>query len=302
MSAGEPAVHGEPRRPQRICSLVPSATEIVAALGFADCLVGVSAECDWPAEVRDLPVVSASRVDTDTLPAREVDQAVQGAIADGRSLYAVDRELMVQLDPDLVLTQDLCEVCAVSSRDLRSLHPVHAETISLDARSIAEIEECVRTLAERLGVPERGRDVVGDMQARIGVVRQLVDGRPRPRVFVSEWLDPPFAAGHWVPEMVSLAGGSGVLGSAGDASFRTTWAAVRAAEPELVVLAPCGFDADRTAREAQLPPLGCPAVAVDANAYFSRPSPRVADGVAQLGFLLHPEVAPDPSLPFIDLS
>lgn len=302
MRAAQRAAEGEgSQRPQRICSLVPSATEIVADLGLADWLVGVSAECDWPAEVRSLPAVSASRVDARTLSAREVDQAVQEALAGGRSLYAVDQELLERLAPDLIITQDLCEVCAVSSRELERLRSIPAETISLDARSIADIEACVLTLADRLGVSERGHAVVAEMRERIVEVRQLVDGRQRPRVFVSEWLDPPFAAGHWVPEMTSLAGGSEVLGRPGEASFRTTWAEVQAAEPELTVLAPCGLDTIQAAREARLPPLGCRAVAVDANAYFSRPSPRVAYGIAQLGYLLHPEVVPDPSLPFVEL-
>lgn len=136
------------------------------------------------------------------------------------------------------------------------------------------------------------------MRARIEAVRHLVEGRDRPHVFVCEWPDPPFAAGHWVPEMASLAGGMEILGNAGETSFQTTWEAVRAAGPDIVVLAPCGFDAETAARESDLPGLGCRVVAVDANAYFSRPSPRVAEGVAQLGFLLHPDVVPDPELPF----
>lgn len=273
----------------------------MASLGLTDRLVGVSAECDWPREVRGLPVVSASRVDTSTLPARDVDEAVRAAVAEGRSLYGVDQELIERLDPDLILTQDLCAVCAVSSRELGSVSPVGAETISVDAHSIADIATCVRMLAERLGTPERGRAVADAMNARIDDVRDRVADLPRPDVFVCEWPDPPFAAGHWVPEMVTAAGGGMVLGRAGEPSFQTTWAAVRAARPDLVVLAPCGFDAERTARDARLPPLDCPVVAVDANAYFSRPSPRVADGVAQLGFLTHPEAVPDPGLPAIAL-
>lgn len=299
-----------PPYPTRICSLLPSATEIVAWLGLADRLVGVSAECDWPAEVRDLPVVTASRIDTQTLPGREVDEAVRAAIADGRSLYGIDEELVERLDPDLVITQDLCAVCAVSSQELGSLCSVSAETVSLDARSIPEIERCVLTLADRLGVPVRGKQVVAEMQERQHDMRERVRGRGQPRVFVCEWVDPPFAAGHWVPEMVALAGGSEILGRAGAPSFQTTWEAVRAAGPDLIVLAPCGFDADRTAREARqgvsggawLRSLGCPVVAVDANARFSRPAPRVAEGVAQLGFLLHPEVVPDPGLPSVRLA
>jgi iron complex transport system substrate-binding protein len=288
-------------RPRRICSLLPSATEIVAALGLADSLVGVSAECDWPPEVRGLPVVTAARVDMSVLSSLAIDEAVRQAVGEARSLYAIDQELVEELEPDLIVTQDLCAVCAVSSTEVGALSPVSADTISLEARSIAGIEACVLLLAEHLGVPERGRAVVAAMERRIAEVRDRVSGLPRSRVFVCEWLEPPFAAGHWVPEMVELAGGHEVLGRAGEPSFRTTWAAVEAASPELVVLAPCGFDAARTAGEARLPPLGCRAVAVDANAYFSRPAPRVADGVAQLAFLLHPSAVPDPGLPFVEL-
>jgi iron complex transport system substrate-binding protein len=288
-------------RPLRVCSLLPSATEIVAMLGMADCLVGVSAECDWPDQVRGLPVVSASRIDTSTLSARQIDEAVRRAVASGHSLYAVDAELIGRLNPDLIITQDLCAVCAVSSGELSTLGTVSAETITADARSIAGIGACVLKLASRLGVPERGQAVAEAMNTRINLTRDRVRGRPRRAVFVCEWPDPPFAAGHWVPEMVEAAGGTPVLGRAGEPSFPTTWAAARQAQPELVVLAPCGFDAERTARTAQVPPLGCPVVAVDANAYFSRPSPRIADGIAQLGHLTHPEAVPDPGLPAITI-
>lgn len=291
------------RVPRQICSLLPSATEIVAALGLADRLVGVSAECDWPPEVRGLPVVSAARVETSALASLAIDQAVRAAIADGRSLYAVDEELIATLEPDLVITQDLCAVCAVSSGDVKTLRAVEAEVFSLDPRTMAEIEAGILSLAERLAVPGRGAAVVEAMEAKIARVHEAVTALERRRVFVAEWLDPPFAAGHWVPEMVAFAGGEDVLGRAGEASFPTTWATALERSPELVVLAPCGFDARRAAREAEarLPSLPCRAVAVDANAYFSRPSPRVSDGVTQLAFLLHPEAMPDPGLPWIEL-
>ena len=285
----------------RICSLLPSATEIVAALGLTDCLVGVSAECDWPPEVRGLPVVTAARIDTGELGSLEIDRAVREAITDGRSLYAIDEELIDALAPDLILTQDLCEVCAVSAAEVSRLCKVESEVVSLDPRTMAEIEDSVLRLAERLEVPDRGAAVVAEMRAKVARVRELVAGRKPRRAFVAEWLDPPFAAGHWVPEMIELAGGEEVLGRAGEASFPTTWETVRERSPELVVLAPCGFDAVRAAREANPPPLPCRVVAVDANAHFSRPAPRVADGVAQLAFLLHPEVVPDPGSPWIEL-
>ena len=278
----------------RICSLLPSATEIVGALGLTGALVGRSAECDWPPEVRDLPVVTAARVDTDALASLEIDRAVRDALADGRSLYALDEELIEELAPDVILTQDLCAVCAVSSDDVGRLCGVDAAVLSFDPRGIAGIEDSVRELAGELGVAERGEEVVAEMEEKIGRARERVAGLDPVRVFVAEWLDPPFAAGHWVPEMVAHAGGHEVLGIAGRASFATTWTAVLERRPELVVLAPCGFDATRTAREAETPPLPCRVVAVDANAYFSRPAPRIADGIAQLAFLLHPDVVPDP--------
>jgi iron complex transport system substrate-binding protein len=263
--------------------------------------VGRSHECDWPPEVRDLPVVTASRVDTTQLSGLEVDTAVREALADGRALYALDEALVDELEPELVITQDTCEVCAVSSDEVR-LCGIAAEVISLDARTIAEVEDTVHALAARLGVPEKGREVAGAMRARLVEVSEAVRDLDRPRVFVAEWLDPPFAAGHWVPEMVELAGGVEVLGKAGEPSYRTTWETVAAAAPDLVVVAPCGYEAERGAAEARTAPIPARAVSVDANAYYSRPAPRLADGVAQLGHLLHPEAVPDPGLPWLEVA
>jgi iron complex transport system substrate-binding protein len=284
----------------RICSLLPAATEIVGALGLAGQLVGRSHECDWPPAVRDLPVVTASRVDTTRLSGLEVDTAVREALADGWALYALDEALVEELRPDLVITQDTCAVCAVSSDEVR-LCGIGAEVLSLDARTIAEVEETVVVLAERLGVPETGQAVAEEMRARLATVKEAVQGLERPRVFVAEWLDPPFAAGHWVPEMVEAAGGVEVLGRAVEPSFRTTWEDVAAAAPDLVVVAPCGYDAERGAAEARHAPLPARAVAVEANAYYSRPAPRIADGVSQLAHLLHPEAVPDPGLPWVEV-
>jgi iron complex transport system substrate-binding protein len=286
----------------RICSLLPSATEIVASLGLVESLVAVSEECDWPPAVRALPVVTASRVDTARLSSLEIDQAVREAVGDGRPLYAIDRELLEALKPDLILTQNLCAVCAVSSDTIDELCATYAEVVALDAHTLAEIEECILSLADLLGVTARGRTVVVGMEAKIAAVHERVREAPPRPVFVAEWLDPPYAAGHWIPEMVALAGGCEVLGKAGAASYPTSWEAVREQRPELVVVAPCGFDHRRAAREAPLPPLGCPAVAVDSNAYYARPGPRVADGVAQLGFLIHPELVADPGLSYLELA
>jgi iron complex transport system substrate-binding protein len=285
----------------RICSLLPSATEIVASLGFADALVAVSEECDWPPQVRRLPVVTASRVNANRLSSLEIEQAVRETIADGRPLYAIDRDLLEQLEPDLILTQNLCAVCAVSADTVGRLCATSAEVVALDAHTIDEIEQRVLDLSELLGAPARGLAVVERMQATIAATHARVSGAPTSRVFVAEWLDPPYAAGHWIPEMVSLAGGREVLGRAGAPSYPTSWEAVREQRPELVVVAPCGFDHERATREASGLALGCRAIAVDSNAYYARPAPRVADGVAQLAFLIHPDLADDPGLPYVDL-
>jgi iron complex transport system substrate-binding protein len=268
----------------RIVSLLPSATEMIADLGLLDALVGRSEECDWPPEVRELPVVSASRVHMGGLSGREIDAAVRRAVGDGESLYAVDAEVVERLRPDVIVTQDLCRVCAVSSDDVRDLV---AEVISLDPRTLGEIAESVRELGRRLGQPQRGDESARRMDARIDRVRHRVKGRRRRPIFVAEWLDPPFAGGHWLPEMVEAAGGVDVLGRPGEHSFQTTWAAVAAAKPELIVLAPCGFDEERAAAGAAVLELPCQAIPVDANAFFSRPSPRVAEGVEILARILH---------------
>jgi iron complex transport system substrate-binding protein len=269
----------------RIVSLLPSATEIVAGLGLVDALVGRSEECDWPPPVRRLPAVSASRVRMDGLSGREIDEAVRRAVATGESLYALDAEMVALLEPDVIVTQDLCRVCAVSSDEVCD---VGAEVIALDPHTLAEIADNVRELGRRLGQPARGVAVARRMEERIERVRERVGGRRRRRVFVAEWLDPPFASGHWLPEMVEAAGGIDVLGRPGEHSVETTWDAVVTAKPELIVLAPCGFDRTRAAAEAGGLDLPCPAVPVDANAFFSRPSPRVAEGVEILARILHP--------------
>jgi iron complex transport system substrate-binding protein len=285
----------------RICSLLPSATEIVADLGLADSLVGVSEECKWPAEVQSKPRVTAARVDSANLADAEIDRIVRDSIGGGTPLYAVDAELIAELRPDVLITQDLCTVCAVSSGDLATACPVGVEIISLDPGTLDEVAGTVTLLAERFGAREAGRRIVDEMSAKIEEVRSAVEGLPRPRVFVAEWIDPPFCAGHWVPEMVAAAGGSEVVGVAAQPSYSTTWERVLEAQPDLVVIAPCGFDADAAAERAAGLELPGRVVAVDADSYFSRPAPRLADGVRQLGHLLHPDAVPDPGLPAIEL-
>jgi iron complex transport system substrate-binding protein len=282
----------------RIVSLVPSATEIIAALGLAGSLVGRSHECNYPPEVTAVPVVSASRIDTTSIASAQIDGAVREALAGGKPLYAVDAELLERLAPDLIVTQDLCEVCAVPSGEVRRVASAGVQTLSLDPRDLREIEDSIRTLARHLGVAGPGERLAQEMNHRIDAVHQLVRGLRQPRVFVAEWLDPPFAAGHWVPEMVTLAGGEEVLGRARERSFPTTWEAVASAAPQLLVLAPCGFDLERTVSEAGgVPAMGARVVAVDGDAAYSRPGPRVAEGVAQLAHLMHPDEVAEPSLP-----
>lgn len=285
----------------RICSLLPSATEIVADLGLIDSLVGVSEECAWPPEVRSKPRVTAARVDSANLSSTEIDAVVRASIEDGNSLYTVDAELIDELQPDLLITQDLCTVCAVSSGDLASACPLGVEIISLDPSTLGEVADTVTLLGDRLGAAEPARRIVDAMQQKIESVRAATAGLPRKRVFVAEWIDPPFCGGHWVPEMVEAAGGSDVMGVHAKPSFTTTWDEVVAREPELVVVAPCGFLADEAAERAAHLRLPCRVVAVDADSYFSRPAPRLADGVVQLGHLLHPGAVADPGLAAIEL-
>jgi iron complex transport system substrate-binding protein len=285
----------------RVCSLLPSATEIVADLGLIDSLVGISEECAWPAEVAGKPRVTAAKIDSTNLSSAEIDRIVQASVREGHSLYAVDADLIDELRPDLLITQDLCTVCAVSSGDLASACPVDAEVVTLDPGTLSEVAETVTVLAERLGAVAAGRRIVEEMNAKIEGVRRAVVGLPRRRVFVAEWIDPPFCAGHWVPEMVEAAGGKDVMGLHAKPSFATTWDAVLEREPEMVVVAPCGFHAEEAAERAADLRLPCRLVAVDADSYYSRPAPRLADGVVQLGHLIHPDAVGDPGLPAIEL-
>ena len=261
----------------RICSLLPSATEIVAALGLADALVGVSEECDWPPEIRGLPVVSASRVDTRTLSGARIDRAVREAVSDGRPLYEIDAGLLERLRPDLILTQDLCAVCAASTGDVRELCATDAPVMALDAHSLAEVERAwwgsPRPSESQSEARRRARDGGADPS-----VSACVSRAPTPRVCVAEWLDPPFAAGHWIPEMVSHAGGREVLGRAGAPSYPTSWDHVRDQQPELVVAAPCGYDHERAAREAELPAARLPRGGGGRERLLRAPGPAARGG------------------------
>jgi iron complex transport system substrate-binding protein len=285
----------------RIVSLLPSATDMLAELGLLDRLVGVSEDCNWPPEVREKPLVARTRIDVAGLTSAEIDRLVKETASESHSLYAVDAQLLDELAPDLIITQDLCEVCAVSSGDLATACPVGCDVFSMNPRSLGDVIASVVALADRLGVHDRGVDVAEAMRAKIEAVRTAVSGLSRPRVFVAEWIDPPYGSGHWLPEMVEAAGGTNVLSKPGEYSFATTWEAVLAEDPEVVVLAACGFSLDQALERTTDLHLPVRTVVVDGDAHFSRPAPRLADGIRQLGHLLHPEAVADPGLPYAEL-
>jgi iron complex transport system substrate-binding protein len=286
----------------RIASLVPSATELCFALGLGDSVVAVTHECDYPPAAAGLPQLTRSVI-PEGLSAREIDAAVRERTGRGEALYELDAERLAELDPELILTQAVCEVCAVSFDDVRAVArelPSNPRVVSLDPASIGEVLDDALLVGEAAGAPDAAAALVADARARLERVSGLVGGRERPSVAALEWLDPPFAGGHWVPEMVALAGGRDSLGRAGDRSRPLEWDEVAAARPDVVVCMPCGYDAERSAREAEdhraeLAKLGAGRLAaVDAAAYFSRPGPRLVDGVELLAHVLHPSAAPAP--------
>jgi iron complex transport system substrate-binding protein len=285
----------------RIVSLLPSATDMIADLGLMDSLVGVSEDCNWPPQVASKPVVARSRVDLSDLTSAQIDEIVMASTSESHSLYVVDAQLMRELQPDLVITQDLCEVCAVSSGDLSTACPIGVEVFSMNPRSFEDVLESVIALAERLGVRERGAEVVQIMRDKVHEVTKAVAGRGRPRVFVAEWTDPPYGSGHWLPEMVEAAGGANVLSRPGEYSFATTWETVLAEEPELIVLAACGFSLQQSLGRMHNLRLPVRTVVVDGDAHFSRAAPRIADGIRQLAHLIHPDAVADPGLPHAEL-
>jgi len=295
----------------RVASLLPSATEMVHFAGAGDALVGVTHECDYPEGVEKLPRLTSSKIDQDMTSA-EIDAAVDKHMTDTGSLYALDAALLEELAPDLVITQGLCDVCAVSTglveRAVAGLKS-EPEVLTLNPTSLRDVFEDSIRIGEALGRGSETREKVSAVEARLARVRDAVAGLPRPRVGCIEWLDPPFSAGHWVPEMVGIAGGEEVFAWPGEVSGRLTWDAVFDVAPEVLVLMPCGFDASRAAGEAGrvLPSLPgwdeLPAVrngrvwVVDANSYFSRPAPRLVEGVEILGRVLHPDAFADAPAP-----
>jgi len=285
----------------RIVSLVPHATELLCALGVGSELVGVTHECDYPPLVLELPHVTR-----DALPGglggAEIDAAVRERTAAGESIYELDREGLAELEPDLIVTQALCPVCAVSYEEVSEIAPTlpsHPDVISLDPHTLGEALGDIRTLATATERKDRGVELVRELADRIDRVRLAVRDEPGPRVAALEWLDPPFAAGHWTPQLIELAGGEDALSLPGEPSQEVTWEAVAAAAPQVVVAMPCGYDAERSAAEAltyasELAALEAQVYAVDAAAYFSRPGPRLVDGLELLAWILHPQAVPEP--------
>jgi len=289
----------------RIVSLLPSATEIVFALGRGDDLVGVTFECDFPPEARDRRVVSTSALPEGLTPS-EIDAAVTERIAAGEDLYRLDRDALADLDADVVLTQDLCAVCAVDVSevdDALEYLGCTASVLTLDPRSMPEVLASIVAVGEQLGVGERARSLVAGLQARLDSLDRRLASAPRPPVLVLEWTDPPFTAGHWVPDLVAAGGGTAVLADPGRDSRRVDWDAVRTAAVDVVLVSPCGYHLDRSADlgagliQRGAVPDGAAVWAVDADSYFVRPGPRVVDGAEIVARILHPDLvgAPDPS-------
>jgi iron complex transport system substrate-binding protein len=286
----------------RIVSLVPSATELLFALGLGPEVLAVTHECDYPP-----PALSLPKVTRDVLPsglsAAQIDAAVKERTMAGESIYELDAQGLRELAPDLIVTQALCSVCAVSYDDVRAIadeidsRPL---VISLDPHTIGEVLGDARTLAQATGSRDAAVDLIAGAAARIDRIRVATRTAHRPRVVALEWLDPPFVAGHWVPQLIEYAGGEDVLGFAGESSQERGWEQVAAADPDVVIVMPCGFDAEIAHREAemhrdQLAALGAgEVIAVDAAAYFSRPGPRLVDGLELLAHILHPELFPNP--------
>jgi iron complex transport system substrate-binding protein len=286
----------------RIASLVPSATEGLFALGLGDDVVAVTHECDHPPEATRLPRLTRSVI-PEGLDAGQVDAQVREVTGRGEALYRLDEEALEELRPDLIVTQALCAVCAVSFDDVRAVAarlPSRPAVLSQDPTSLAEVLDDLVALAEVADRRGRGEALRSELRRRLEAVRDAVAEARRPRVAALEWLDPPYVGGHWVPEMIDLAGGLDALGEAGQRSRVVDWDELRAAEPELAVVMPCGLYADEAAAEARrrigaLAELGARRlVAVDAASSFSRPGPRLVDGVELLAHILHPDRLPAP--------
>ncbi|CAN5816040.1 cobalamin-binding protein [soil metagenome] len=291
----------------RIVSLVPAATEIVGALGLLDALVGVSHECDFPPSANRLPRVTHCPIHNAGLSSAEVDRWVRDTLASTGTLYTLDEALLRDLQPDIILTQKLCDVCAVgygSVAKMAASLPSSPQVLSLEPATLHDIFDTVHAVAQVAGVPERSEAVVAGLQARVEAVRARAATLHRPRCFLLEWADPLFCAGHWNPELVEIAGGVDLFGRMGERSTQVSWEEVLAAQPEVIVLALCGWNVERARRDLAVLQSypnwrSLPAVqrgevyAVDGNAYFSRPGPRIVESLEVLAGILHPEAFPE---------
>jgi iron complex transport system substrate-binding protein len=294
-----------PLEPLRVVSLIASATEIISALGRGDWLVGRSHECDYPADVNRLPVLTAPKFSVEG-SSGAIDRRVREIVRDGLSVYRVDAEALSALNPDVILTQDHCEVCAVSLADVEAATCTWAgrpvEIVSLRPDSLADAYADIRRVARALETAEAGETLVRTMQQRIAAVTARMAGRPKPRVAFIEWVEPLMAGGNWMPELIEAAGGINLFGTAGERSGWMQWADLAAADPDAIVVAPCGYDLARCLQELPLleAKRGWPDLAAvragrvyfaDGNAYFNRPGPRLADTAEILAEMLHPDIA-----------
>jgi iron complex transport system substrate-binding protein len=289
----------------RICSLLPSATEILYALGLGEAVVGVTHECDFPPEAAKKPPLIRPRVDPQA-PAADIDRQVRELVSRGESIYAVDAELLASLSPDLIVTQDLCHVCAASPDDLATAltrFSKRPKILSLTPHSLSDVWDDIRRIGEATGRRRDAQGLTMTLEQKVAAIEMRVTDSPRPRVLCLEWIDPFYIAGHWVPEMVAKAGGEDVLGRAGEPSFRATAEQIADTNAEVIVVMPCGYSSKRAAAEFSFTELpsswdNLPAIrnrrvfAVDANSYFSRPGPRLSDGVELLAHLFHPQIVP----------
>jgi iron complex transport system substrate-binding protein len=295
----------------RIASLVPSATEMLFALGLGGDVVGVTHECDFPPAAAELPHLTATVLPAG-LDAGEIDAAVKEVVGEGRALYSLDEERLAALEPELIVTQAVCEVCAVAYEDVVAVAarlPGSPRVLQQDPSTLGEVLADVTRLGEAVGIEERAARIRGELEARLQTVRTAVADAPRPRVLALEWLDPPFLGGHWVPEMIELAGGVDVVGRSGEKSPQVEWDGLSGLDPDVVVAMPCGWYLGDSRAQAlehreRIEALGAGRVfAVDAASTFSRPGPRLVDGVELLAHLFHPErVQPPPGIGFAELT
>jgi iron complex transport system substrate-binding protein len=281
----------------RLVSLLPSATEIVYALGLGDQLVGVTFECDEPPSARAEKTVVVGGLDTTGMTPREIDDYVRGQLTTDGNLYTLHEQALAGLRPDLILTQDLCRVCALPSGHVEAALEhlgCESQVLTLDPRTLDEVLGSILTVGQATGASSQAERLVAGLRARLSRVAARVGGRPRPRVAVIEWVDPPFTGGHWVPDLVTAAGGTPVAAHPGAPSVAATWPEIAAAAPDLAVVAPCGYHLDGAAVQARaaaeaLP--GVPVWAIDADAIVVRPGPRLVTGVEALAAILHPGAA-----------